>query len=839
MLGPSAETFMLDHLARSAVGLTMLAATATSQCSLDWIAANGYPGTNGAVRAITRWDPDGPGPSVEHIVVAGYFTAAGGRLADNVAAFDPSTGQWSAIGAGLPGVQGSHVRALITLPSGTLVAAGNMPPGNVVVWTGTSWQPLGFLGAAGVTIDLYGGALAVRAGGELLVGGDRGVAQWTGATWQNIGTTDWWGHVLSLLVLPSGELVAGGAFTSMGNVPASNVARWDGTTWQAMGAGLPGGVGSLALLPSGDIVATGTGVGPQSFGVMRWNGSTWASLGGGFAGDVLTSAVLANGDLVVGGLFGGPGTRLARWDGAAWHAMGSGADNSVFALLPLPGGDVIVGGFFRNIDGTGRRYVARWNGTWSSLGSGFDEQVRDFAVLPNGDVLAGGDFTHAGDVDARRVARWSGGAWHALGSGVDGAFPSVRAIEALPNGDVVVGGSFTAAGGTSASALARFDGSQWHAMGATTGVVYTLLELSNGDLLVGGYFFLNGAPTHLARWSPAGWSTLPAAPNGAVHEAILLANGELLISGVFTAVGATPANGIARGNGTTWTALGSGLGGQGDVPCLAEMPDGGIVVAGSFTTAGGAPIATIAQWNGAQWLPLGAAQPFWYVRTFAKLPGGDLAVGGVFQLFPPPGHIARWNGTTWTTMATMQGSVTGGSVGSYTEVQAMEMLPEGHLAVSGWFLRAGSVVSPYLAALGSTCRARIVSAGAGCAGTGGMNELEATTLPWLESTFRARATGLAPNALAVAVWAFQQLQLPMPAVHPQGLPGCTLLLADHILIDFPNSAGTVATSIAIPNDPNLVGSDFFHQVVAIELGAGSAITALTSTNALAATVGVW
>jgi hypothetical protein len=376
-----------------------------------------------------------------------------------------------------------------------------------------------------------------------------------------LGLTSWAGNVRALLTLPNGALVAGGTFSSIGNVPASNVARWDGTSWHAMGAGLTGGVGSLAVLANGEVVATGyESFGSGSFGVMRWNGSAWTSLGGSIVGGVMASAVLTNGDLVVGGAFSGPGLRIAGWNGATWHTMGSGADSTVAALLALPGGDVIAGGNFRNIDGTGRRYVARWNGIWASLGNGFDEQLRVIEPLPNGDVVVGGDFTHAGNVDTQRLARWSGGIWHAIPNGFLGEFSVVRAIEALPNGDVVVGGSF---------GMTRFDGSQWHGTGAG-GPIFTLTELANGQLLVGGLFTLGLAPTNLARWSPTGWWTFAAVPNGAVHAAIVLANGELLISGAFTMVGSTPANGIARGNGTTWTALGSGLAGQFlNVPCLA------------------------------------------------------------------------------------------------------------------------------------------------------------------------------------------------------------------------------------------------------------------------------
>jgi hypothetical protein len=453
--------------------------------------------------------------------------------------------------------------------------------------------------------------------------------------------------------------------------------------------------------------------------------------------------------------------------------------------------------------------------------------------------VIGGDFTRAGTVDARRVARWSGGTWQALGTGVDGAvIPHIRAVEVLANGDVVVGGHFDTAGGVPAQALARFDGAQWHAMGTSAGpsTVHTLLELPNGELLVGGYFLVNGVVTCLARWSPSGWTMLPAAPNNKVEAAILLRNGELLIGGLFTMVGSTPANGIARGNGTTWTALGAGLAGSvSTVPCLAEMPDGAIVAGGTFATAGGAAIPSIAQWNGAQWAPLGS-QPFWQVCAFARLPNGDLAVGGAFGALPQA-QVARWNGSSWSLLGTVQGSVTGGSTITQTLVQTLVTLPGGDLAVSGWFLGGGAAVSPYLALLAPTCRAAVVSNGSGCAGSGGNNVLEALTLPWAGSTFRSRGTGMPALALVAHVIGFSTVSLPLSLLLPQGQPGCNLLVAPDLLDFVLPGAGAVDVQIALPNTTAIIGQVVHQQLIPFEVDSLPSIVAITATNALQLTFG--
>jgi len=63
--------------------------------------------------------------------------------------------------------------------------------------------------------------------------------------------------VRALAVLPSGDLVAGGSFTTAGGVSASRIARWNGTAWSPLGTGMNSTVWALAALPSGDLVAGG------------------------------------------------------------------------------------------------------------------------------------------------------------------------------------------------------------------------------------------------------------------------------------------------------------------------------------------------------------------------------------------------------------------------------------------------------------------------------------------------------------------------------------------------------------------------------------------------------
>src|ERR1043165_9992876 len=64
---------------------------ASARCSFDWKPGEGVPGVSQSVLAMTTWDPDGPGPQSELLVVGGTFTVAGASLANHIAAWNGTT----------------------------------------------------------------------------------------------------------------------------------------------------------------------------------------------------------------------------------------------------------------------------------------------------------------------------------------------------------------------------------------------------------------------------------------------------------------------------------------------------------------------------------------------------------------------------------------------------------------------------------------------------------------------------------------------------------------------------------------------------------------------------
>jgi len=73
----------------------------------------------------------------------------------------------------------------------------------------------------------------------------------------------------------------------------------------------------------------------------------------------------------------------------------------------------------------------------------------------------------------------------------------------------------------------------------------------------------------------------------------VLANGDLVAGGDFTTAGGVSANRIARWNGTSWSALGSGM--NGGVNALTTLPDGDLVAGGGFSVVNGAASLCMAQ----------------------------------------------------------------------------------------------------------------------------------------------------------------------------------------------------------------------------------------------------
>jgi hypothetical protein len=458
--------------------------------------------------------------------------------------------------------------------------------------------------------------------------------------------------------------VIGGRFTLVGSVQAKYVAYWNGATWVSMGQGLPDGtgIGVLLGLPNGDLIAAGS---------------------------------RTEGDYLVG--------FIARWTGTSWSDCTPDFHFSIQAIAPMPNGDVALSGSFDlpggvasvvRWDGTawvalgGGPYienfaicqngdlvgatvggVVRWNGTqWLTIDTNADETVDVVTVLPNGDVVVGGLFREIGGVNAKYVARWDGAAWHSLGAGLS---DSPSALLALPNGDVLASGGF---------GVLRWDGDSWSSLGQT-GYMSVLGTLPDGDIVVAGIFYEVDGPSsmNLARWNGTTWQAFGTGTGGnygSPRAFQVLADGGLVAVGDFIQIGGVKSRGAARLTSGAWSSLGLDWGIY-RASAVAQLSGGEIVAAGTFG---------VASWDGVSWTPLGSGfGPAGNadIYALATLPNGDVIAGGSFNTAAgvPAFNVARWNGATWAQVGS----------GLAGEVRSLVVLPDGGIIAGGAFMGFGGV----------------------------------------------------------------------------------------------------------------------------------------------------
>jgi hypothetical protein len=244
------------------------------------------------------------------------------------------------------------------------------------------------------------------------------------------------------------------------------------------------------------------------------------------------------------------------------------------------------------------------------------------------DLYVGGFFDAVGQTRANSIARWDGTRWHPLGAGLQsGDATPVMEVEFLANvlaiagagTNLYVGGDFKVAGDQYANHIACWDGASWHALGPG---IWNGVQYGSGT---GGYV-----------------------------KALLAVANDLYVGGWFTNAGGIPAAGIAKWDGTQWSALGGGL--DGGVYAIAKGADG-LYVGGAFDTAGGVPAANIAKWDGTNWTALGGglgwSQSSSYLRATVNsivILGTKVYVSGFFDLADgnyAPG-FAEWDGSRWS-----------------------------------------------------------------------------------------------------------------------------------------------------------------------------------------------
>jgi uncharacterized delta-60 repeat protein len=356
-------------------------------------------GANDRIHAMAL-QPDGK------ILVGGHFTEYNGTAISGIArvlpdgsidaAFDPGTG----VTGPTPGFS-SWVNAIVVQPDGRILIAGNFTSldGQAAVRVARlnadgSPDP-SFDAGSGPNQTVY--AMALQADGKILVGGSLtsidGTPTGRIARLEPDGSLDntfvqgdgFNQEVFSLVVLPNGNIMAGGVFATYNGAEVKPVVRLgpNGTLDQSFApmdvVTSSSGVQCMALQPDGKMLLGGSfsdadfqdwapiirveenGALDQAF---AWNGGSM------FTYSVQTIALQADGKILVGGnFFSGTATRFARLapNGAMDEVFNANTGSSVtslqnrvpYALLVQPDGHILLGGNFIEYAGVARSRVAR------------------------------------------------------------------------------------------------------------------------------------------------------------------------------------------------------------------------------------------------------------------------------------------------------------------------------------------------------------------------------------------------------------------------------------------------------------------------------------------------
>ncbi len=230
-------------------------------------------------------------------------------------------------------------------------------------------------------------------------------------------------------------------------------------------------------------------------------------------------------------------------------------------------------------------------------------------------------------------------------------------------------GNQVAAGTVTPIGVRKWDGTTFTTVGSgLVGTVYALVAFDAGN----GNALYAGTTNGLFRWDGITWTPIPATSSASVACLIMWDDGwgpALFVGGRFTAIGGIPANNIARWTGSVWQNLSTGLtptAPQREARNMAVHDDGTgsqLYVGGYFAQAGGTPAMGLARWNGSSWSSVGGLSAGFYgAYSITSHDAGNgprlficaeaLSVGTV-----PLTDLASWDGVAWASVQPPPNSV--------------------------------------------------------------------------------------------------------------------------------------------------------------------------------------
>lgn len=513
------------------------------------------------------------------VLVGGNFTLVNRDISQNVAIFNPEDNSWQPIPVGL----NASVRSLTLLTGGDVLidgyftSAGGIAVPGIVRWSPTTgaWTPI---------------ARAARDSSRL-------------------------SRARVLKRLRDGQIVLWTVYANQNTISSSGLTLYDPAldtlTSISMTFDTTSQLFNCEELGDGRLLCTGLSP------VISPGANCFAAL---FSRD--SSAVTLVGNLV---------------NQTGYISGNTGSSPVTNGLLTLPDGRILITGLFSGWSGLGgAKFLSTYD---QSLGSpvptspSANGPVYSFQPTRNGDILAAGDFTSLGRQYSPKLARWNHRTreWDALTSLTYPAGKVGSAFE-LPNGDILcsTNGSSTASVFSNGLVVFRPSTKEWLPYGPSLNVDTSspyslptrLLPLDDGTLIVAGSFTLPSP--RVARLDPTTGNLTPLyrGLNGSVNAALRLSNGDILIGGYFNSVG------FARYQAATNTWMRSFSTVNGSINAFVPLQNGEILAVGYFTQVGLLPTAGLARYQPATdtWVPdLTASGQF---LAAAVEPSGDIIISG-------------------------------------------------------------------------------------------------------------------------------------------------------------------------------------------------------------------
>ncbi|MFT3780965.1 MAG: immunoglobulin domain-containing protein [Nibricoccus sp.] len=622
-----------DNVARSFV------ACLNSDGTLDAAFNASGTGVNGEVDAIAV-QADGK------ILAGGSFIAMNGspnglvRLNANGtadAAFTAGSGA-------MRGERAAHVKALALQSDGAILIGGDFNLYNGVGRSGLArLKADGSLDSTfnpGSGIDVSAGylvfAISVQSDGKIIVGGyfsgfngtscgsiaglngdgsvDAGFSSGYGFSYAGTGA-----DVYAIVPLQNGSLLVGGEFTTYNSVPLH---------------------GSTAYVSRSGVLAT-----TPNIGAARQTSPAVAAV------------PLPDGRFIVGGSFDtANGTRI---NGVARYMPSGSLDPSfnpgegiteygnpglINDLVVQTDGKIVVGGRFLAADNRLRASIARFNSDGSLdtsflVNPGFTDaagaqvgEVKAVALQADGKIVVGGDFGAYNNTACTDIARLNADGTidrsFTSGAGTGSGLFDISAVALQPDGKILIGGSFVAYNGTARQGLARLniDGtidSSFSPGNNTRGAVRSILVLSDGKILVGGYFTTgenNGVSQSIARLNSDGSLDTTFDPGTGFRRSTSLVvsslqlqpDGKILVGGDFVSYNGTVCTGIIRlnsGGSLDNTFVLNGALNVSRTRTLRLLGDGRLLAAGASAQRGSKTQIGVALFNADSIMPAFTIQP--------------------------------------------------------------------------------------------------------------------------------------------------------------------------------------------------------------------------------------